>query len=123
MSKKYVYLVSPGGFCAGVRCALEIFENTRKMFSGTIYVLHELVHNHRVGEQMRRQGAVFVNDLSEIPPESVVLFGAHGVGRKEETEIPRNPSVLRSKILRRTDFSVNRGENTANTSVLASILT
>lgn len=84
MSKKYVRLVIPGGFCAGVRSALETFENTRKIFSGTIYVLHELVHNRRVGEEMRRQGAVFVNDLSEVPPESVVLFGAHGVGRKEK---------------------------------------
>ena len=84
MSEKTVCLVVPGGFCTGVRYALEMFEETRKKFSGPIYVLHELVHNRRVGEKMRQNGAVFVDDLSEVPRGSIVLFGAHGVGRCEE---------------------------------------
>ena len=86
MSEKTVYPVIPGGFCSGVRGALEIFEETRKKFPGPVYVLHELVHNRRVGENMRRRGAVFVDDLSSVPEGSVVLFGAHGVGRREALE-------------------------------------
>lgn len=92
---KTIRLVTPGGFCAGVRGALAAFEKTRKDFSGNIYVLHELVHNRRVGENMRSQGAVFVDDLSEIPPGSVVLFGAHGVGKREEQEaLKRNLKIV-----------------------------
>ena len=86
MSQKTVYPVVPGGFCAGVRGALEIFEETRKKFPAPVYVLHELVHNRRVGEKMRQNGAIFVDDLSQVPEGSVVLFGAHGVGRKEESD-------------------------------------
>ena len=86
MSKKTVCPVVPGGFCAGVRGALDIFEETRKKFPAPVYVLHELVHNRRVGEKMRQNGAIFVDDLSQVPEGSVVLFGAHGVGRKEETD-------------------------------------
>ena len=64
MSKKTVCPVVPGGFCAGVRGALEIFEKTREKFQGPVYVLHELVHNRRVGEKMLKNGAIFVDDLS-----------------------------------------------------------
>lgn len=81
---KTVHLIVPGGFCAGVRGALATFEKTWKNCSGPIYVLHELVHNRRVGEDMRRKGAVFADDLREVPPGNIVLFGAHGVGKQEE---------------------------------------
>lgn len=84
MAEKTVRLISPRGFCAGVRGALNAFERARKNNSGTIYVLNELVHNRRVGSEMLRQGAVFVKSLDEVPDGSTLLFGAHGVGRNEE---------------------------------------
>ena len=83
---KTVHLITPGGFCAGVRSAIDTFYRIKQNFPGTIYVLHELVHNHRVTEKMRRDGAIFVNSLEEIPPQSIVLFGAHGVGRNEKKQ-------------------------------------
>lgn len=86
MEKKTVLLVSPGGFCAGVRGALNAFEKALGEHGGPIYVLHELVHNRRVTEDMRRRGAVFISTLAEAPAGSLVLFGAHGTGPAEAEE-------------------------------------
>ena len=86
ITKKIIRLVSPRGFCAGVRGALEAFEKARQEHGSPIYVLHELVHNRRVSEDMRKKGAVFVSSLAEVPAGSVVLFGAHGTGRAEHLE-------------------------------------
>lgn len=94
-SKKTVQLVSPRGFCSGVRSAVEIFEEAHKKYPGTVYVLNELVHNHRVGDDMRKKGAVFVSSLEKVPEGAVVMFGAHGVGRNEEnTAAERNLTVI-----------------------------
>lgn len=86
MGKKIIRLVSPRGFCAGVRGALEAFEEARREHGSPIYVLHELVHNRRVSGDMKKKGAVFVSSLAEVPAGSVVLFGAHGTGRAEHLE-------------------------------------
>lgn len=74
-----VYLASPRGFCAGVNMAIESLDLTLKKFGPPIYVYHEIVHNKYVVEQFREKGAVFVDDLSEVPPKSTLLFSAHGV--------------------------------------------
>lgn len=74
-----VYLASPRGFCAGVNMAIESLDLTLKKFGPPIYVYHEIVHNKYVVEQFREKGAVFVDDLSEVPAKSTLLFSAHGV--------------------------------------------
>ena len=86
MSEKTVYTVSPGGFCSGVRGALEIFQEARGARKETIFVLNELVHNSRVRQNMIAQGAVFVKSPDEVPDGSTILFGAHGVGKEVENK-------------------------------------
>ena len=94
-AEKTIRLVSPRGFCAGVRGAVRAFEETEKKYSRPIYVLNELVHNRQVGNDMKEKGAVFVSSLLDVPPGSVVLFGAHGVGKAEEhTAAQRNLTVI-----------------------------
>lgn len=75
-----VILAKPRGFCAGVVRAIEIVETALDVYGPPVYVLHEIVHNHHVVEDLRERGAVFVETLSEIPASSVVVFSAHGVG-------------------------------------------
>jgi 4-hydroxy-3-methylbut-2-enyl diphosphate reductase len=72
-------LASPRGFCAGVDRAIEVVEQTLEIFGPPVYVRHEIVHNEHVVERLRRMGAVFTDDLSEVPEGSVLIFSAHGV--------------------------------------------
>lgn len=72
-------LASPRGFCAGVDRAIEVVEQTLEIFGPPIYVRHEIVHNEHVVERLRGQGAVFTDDLSDVPDGSVLIFSAHGV--------------------------------------------
>lgn len=83
-----VLLANPRGFCAGVDRAIEIVERALQQFGAPIYVRHEVVHNKFVVDRLRQMGAVFIEDLAEIPPGSTVIFSAHGVSRqvKEEAE-------------------------------------
>jgi 4-hydroxy-3-methylbut-2-en-1-yl diphosphate reductase len=74
-----IMLASPRGFCAGVSRAVEIVERTLEIFGPPIYVKHEIIHNHQVVADLRARGAVFVEDLSEVPAGSVLIFSAHGV--------------------------------------------
>ena len=74
-----VILVSPRGFCAGVNMAIESLELAIQAFGTPVYVYHEIVHNKYVVEGFRDKGAIFVDDLSEVPPDSHLLFSAHGV--------------------------------------------
>ncbi len=74
-----VILVSPRGFCAGVNMAIESLELAIQAFGTPVYVYHEIVHNKYVVEEFRDKGAIFVDDLSEVPPDSHLLFSAHGV--------------------------------------------
>src|SRR5579884_2776009 len=76
-----VVLAQPRGFCAGVERAIEIVERALKKYGPPIYVRHEIVHNRHVVEDLRTRGAVFVDDLDEIPPGSITVFSAHGVAR------------------------------------------
>ena len=79
-----VILAQPRGFCAGVERAIEIVERALKKFGPPIYVRHEIVHNRHVVEDLRTRGAVFVDELDEIPAGAMTVFSAHGVARRVE---------------------------------------
>ena len=74
-----IILASPRGFCAGVNMAIESLELALKAFQPPVYVYHEIVHNQYVVERFRNEGAIFVDDLEEVPEGSTLLFSAHGV--------------------------------------------
>ena len=74
-----VLLASPRGFCAGVDRAIESVELALQQFGAPVYVRHEIVHNHHVVEGLRKKGAVFVEDPTDAPPGSLLIFSAHGV--------------------------------------------
>ena len=76
-----VLLANPRGFCAGVDRAIDIVERALELFGAPIYVRHEVVHNVHVVERLRRMGAVFVEELGEVPAGSHLIFSAHGVSR------------------------------------------
>ncbi len=84
-----VILANPRGFCAGVDRAIEIVERALELFGAPIYVRHEVVHNRFVVEDLRARGAVFVDELSEIPDGATVIFSAHGVSRAVQDEAKR----------------------------------
>ena len=81
-----VLLASPRGFCAGVERAIEIVERALQLHGAPIYVRHEIVHNKYVVENLRAKGAVFVEELDEIPAGATVIFSAHGVAKGVRTE-------------------------------------
>jgi 4-hydroxy-3-methylbut-2-enyl diphosphate reductase len=81
-----VMLANPRGFCAGVDRAIAIVERALEKVGAPIYVRHEVVHNRFVVEALQRKGAVFVDELAEIPPGSTVVFSAHGVSRAVRAE-------------------------------------
>jgi len=84
-----VVLANPRGFCAGVERAIEIVERALEQFGAPIYVRHEIVHNRYVVENLRAKGAVFVEELAEVPPGSTVIFSAHGVSKAVQAEADR----------------------------------
>jgi 4-hydroxy-3-methylbut-2-enyl diphosphate reductase len=77
-----VLLANPRGFCAGVERAIEIVERALEQRGAPIYVRHEIVHNRFVVDDLRKKGAVFVEELDEVPRGSTVIFSAHGVSRE-----------------------------------------
>ena len=79
-------LANPRGFCAGVDRAIEIVERALKIFGSPIYVRHEVVHNRFVVEDLRAKGAIFIEEVSEVPDESILVFSAHGVSKKVQEE-------------------------------------
>jgi len=90
-----VVLAQPRGFCAGVERAIEIVERALNKYGPPIYVRHEIVHNRHVVENLRTRGAVFVDDLSEIPPGAMTIFSAHGVAKRvEEVAAERGLPVI-----------------------------
>ena len=88
MSDKEILLANPRGFCAGVERAIEIVERALQRFGAPIYVRHEVVHNKFVVDDLRNKGAVFVEELDEVPAGNTVIFSAHGVSLavREEAE-------------------------------------
>lgn len=81
-----ISLASPRGFCAGVVRAIDIVERALELYGAPVYVLHEIVHNQRVLEELREKGAIFVESLTEIPQGAKTIFSAHGVSSAKFTE-------------------------------------
>ena len=84
-----LYLAAPRGFCAGVDRAIDIVDLALQVYGKPIYVRHEIVHNRHVVQDLRDKGAIFVEDLKDVPPGAVVIFSAHGVSpvvRREALE-------------------------------------
>jgi 4-hydroxy-3-methylbut-2-en-1-yl diphosphate reductase len=81
-----VLLAQPRGFCAGVDRAIEIVERALRMHGAPVYVRHEVVHNKYVVDDLRVKGAVFVEELSEVPAGATVVFSAHGISQKVRAE-------------------------------------
>jgi 4-hydroxy-3-methylbut-2-enyl diphosphate reductase len=81
-----VLLAQPRGFCAGVVRAIEIVERALEKYGPPVYVRHEIVHNKYVVETLKAKGAIFVEHVSEIPPDAVTVFSAHGVAKSVEQE-------------------------------------
>ena len=84
-----ILLANPRGFCAGVDRAIDIVERALKMFGAPIYVRHEVVHNRHVVDHLRDAGAVFVDELDEVPDGATVIFSAHGVSKAVQAEAER----------------------------------
>ncbi len=76
-----IYLANPRGFCAGVDRAIEIVDLSLKTYGAPIYVRHEIVHSRHVVESLRGKGAIFVEELDEVPDGAIVIFSAHGVAK------------------------------------------
>lgn len=79
-----IILAEPRGFCAGVERAIDIVERALEKYGAPIYVRHEIVHNKRVVENLKARGAIFVEEVDEIPAGAVTIFSAHGVAQKVE---------------------------------------
>ena len=86
---KKIYLANPRGFCAGVDRAIEIVEMSLKRYGAPIYVRHEIVHSRHVVNSLRKRGAVFVEELDEVPDGAQVIFSAHGVAQRVWEEARR----------------------------------
>ena len=86
MKKVQIKLANPRGFCAGVDRAIEIVERALDQFGAPIYVRHEVVHNRFVVNNLREKGAVFVDELEQVPDSSTVIFSAHGVAQTVREE-------------------------------------
>jgi len=84
-----IKLANPRGFCAGVDRAIEIVERALDLFGAPVYVRHEVVHNKYVVDTLRSKGAVFVEELDEVPDDSTVIFSAHGVSKAVREDAAR----------------------------------
>jgi 4-hydroxy-3-methylbut-2-enyl diphosphate reductase len=86
MAIEEIFLAEPRGFCAGVDRAIEIVERALQKHGAPIYVRHEIVHNTYVVEDLKAKGAVFIEDLAEVPPGATLVFSAHGVSKAVRSE-------------------------------------
>ncbi len=86
MSVEEVVLAEPRGFCAGVDRAIEIVERALLKFGAPIYVRHEIVHNTYVVDDLKKKGAIFIEDLADVPPGATLVFSAHGVSQAVRQE-------------------------------------
>ena len=86
MTEMKILLANPRGFCAGVDRAIEIVERAIELFGAPIFVRHEVVHNRFVVDDLKAKGAIFVDELTEVPDGATVIFSAHGVSRSVQAE-------------------------------------
>ena len=84
-----IKLANPRGFCAGVDRAIDIVDRALEIFGAPIYVRHEVVHNKFVVDDLRARGAIFIDELDEIPDDVIVVFSAHGVSQAVQNEAKR----------------------------------
>jgi 4-hydroxy-3-methylbut-2-en-1-yl diphosphate reductase len=89
MASVEVQLANPRGFCAGVERAIDIVERALQQFGAPIYVRHEIVHNKTVVDDLRAKGAVFVEELDEVPAGAIVVFSAHGIAKAVRADAER----------------------------------
>jgi len=113
-----VLIAAPRGFCAGVDRAIEIVERALERYGAPVYVRHEIVHNRYVVESLRAKGAVFVEELDEVPAEAPVVFSAHGVPKSVPAEAERRAldyldatCPLVSKVHRQAERQVEAGRH------------
>ncbi|EYU16210.1 4-hydroxy-3-methylbut-2-enyl diphosphate reductase [Photorhabdus aegyptia] len=90
-----ILLANPRGFCAGVDRAISIVERALELYGAPIYVRHEVVHNRYVVDNLRKRGAVFIEEISEVPDDAILIFSAHGVSQAIRAEArSRNLTML-----------------------------
>ena len=113
-----VLIAAPRGFCAGVDRAIEIVERAIEKYGAPVYVRHEIVHNRYVGDQLREKGAVFVEELDEVPGDMPVVFSAHGVPKSVPAEAQRREMIyvdatcpLVSKVHRQAERQIEKGQH------------
>ena len=113
-----ILLASPRGFCAGVDRAIQIVQRALERFGAPVYVRHEIVHNRHVVEELERQGAVFVEELDEIPGQYPVVFSAHGVPKSVPADAEERKLLyldatcpLVSKVHREAEVHYNAGHH------------
>ncbi|MEP3115522.1 4-hydroxy-3-methylbut-2-enyl diphosphate reductase [Nisaea sp.] len=88
-----ILLATPRGFCAGVDRAIQIVERSLEKYGAPVYVRHEIVHNRYVVEGLEKKGAIFVEELDQVPPDAPVVFSAHGVPKSVPAEAARRNMV------------------------------
>lgn len=116
-----IKLANPRGFCAGVDRAIEIVNRALELFPHPIYVRHEVVHNKFVVNDLRERGAVFVDELDEVPDDSIVIFSAHGVSQAVRQEAAkRNLQVFDATcpLVTKVHLEVARFSNNGNECIL-----
>ncbi|WP_340587138.1 4-hydroxy-3-methylbut-2-enyl diphosphate reductase [Erythrobacter alti] len=113
-----VLIAAPRGFCAGVDRAIEIVERSIEKFGAPVYVRHEIVHNRFVVDGLREKGAIFVEELDEVPDDAPVVFSAHGVPKAVPAEAQRRKMVyldatcpLVSKVHRQAERQIDKGQH------------
>ena len=80
--KKKIYLIAPRGFCAGVTRAVDTVTLAIEKYGAPVYVKHEIVHNKHVIDDLEQKGAIFIEDLNDVPINRPIIFSAHGVSKK-----------------------------------------
>ncbi len=113
-----VLIAAPRGFCAGVDRAIEIVERALEKYGAPVYVRHEIVHNRYVVEGLKAQGAIFVEELDEVPDDAPVVFSAHGVPKSVPAEAERRNLMyvdatcpLVSKVHRQAERQIEKGQH------------
>jgi len=113
-----ILIAAPRGFCAGVDRAIEIVERALEKYGAPVYVRHEIVHNKFVVDSLKDKGAIFVEELNEVPEDAPVVFSAHGVPKTVPAEAERRKMVyvdatcpLVSKVHRQAERQIEKGQH------------